>query len=211
MNIIDTLKDRLRAAMADRALRPAPLSRAAGLNESAVRDILRGRSCNPGVVTLSRLAGVLKIRSAALIESPSIWPTLGAVDDHGAVTPLGEDDPDFDGMENPFIGVVDADLAVLVNRGQALRPFSTAGDYLVVRPHDAAGEQSHLGAPCLCRLTDGRMVIRTPRLGDEPGRFHLSPLNPFAAPELNMRLVSASRLLLALPPAFAQSAIPRAA
>ena len=73
---LDHCKSRLRALMAERRIKPAPLARAAGLNESAVRDILRGRSQNPGLLTLTRIAGALKVTTAELTD-PALSGSLG--------------------------------------------------------------------------------------------------------------------------------------
>lgn len=72
--IMDAVRANIRRLMAERGVRPAPLARRAGLNEGAVRDILRGKSNNTGIVTLARLAEALGVEIAEMIE-PEAAPT----------------------------------------------------------------------------------------------------------------------------------------
>lgn len=66
--ILEALKVNLSYWMETRGIKPAPLARQAGLNESAVRDIMRSRSRNPGIVTLGRIAAVLGVSVRELVE-----------------------------------------------------------------------------------------------------------------------------------------------
>lgn len=84
--VIDRLTDRLTTEMNRRSWKASPLSKAAGLNESAVRDILRGRSQNPGIVTISRIAELLEVRPGALFEDGDELEVLGHVGDGGEST-----------------------------------------------------------------------------------------------------------------------------
>ncbi len=62
--------DRLRALIKSTGIKAATAAREAGLNESAVRDILRGRSLNPGIETLDKIAGAFGITLEELIRGP---------------------------------------------------------------------------------------------------------------------------------------------
>jgi len=53
------LQSELRRRMVEHGFNQKSLARAADLNETAVRDILKGRSLNPRIDTLGALAGVL--------------------------------------------------------------------------------------------------------------------------------------------------------
>ena len=57
--IIDTLQNNLQTKMTERKISAAELGRNAGLNESAVRNILNGKSNNPGIESLSAIANSL--------------------------------------------------------------------------------------------------------------------------------------------------------
>lgn len=72
--LIEGVRSRIIAAMAAQQIRAAPLAKRAGLNESAVRDILRGRSLNPGIVTMRKIADALEVRPG--------WLAFGEGDAH---------------------------------------------------------------------------------------------------------------------------------
>lgn len=57
----------LEALLADRGTNQKNVALAAGLSATAMRDVLKGRSKNPGVETLAALAGVLGVSVAYLI------------------------------------------------------------------------------------------------------------------------------------------------
>ncbi|MEL6980148.1 MAG: hypothetical protein AAGM38_15900 [Pseudomonadota bacterium] len=59
-----------KTCIAKGAPRPATASFLAGLSESAVRDILRRRSNNPGLVTLARIASVYGVSLGGLLGLP---------------------------------------------------------------------------------------------------------------------------------------------
>ncbi|MEL6978981.1 MAG: helix-turn-helix transcriptional regulator [Pseudomonadota bacterium] len=69
--VLANLRTRLKKLFKEKAMFPATISKAAGLSESAARDILRERSENPGVVTLARLAIALGVEPAELIAGES--------------------------------------------------------------------------------------------------------------------------------------------
>lgn len=202
MHVVEVLTDRLKVLMKEHGVKAAPLARRAQLNESAVRDILRGRSKNPGIVTLTKIAGVLNLRPSALYEEDQSWPVLGAIEGDGQLRDLDDSDGQAGRVLNPFFAMrVERYGAVLV-QGSGLAPLAFDGDYLIVE-RDAAGVQDiDLGRPCLCTLEDGRRVVRAIRRGDEPNRFHLFSVGPYGASEPNAAVQSAVRIALVLPPAF---------
>ena len=202
MDIVDTLTDRLRVLMKEHRVKAAPLARAAHLNESAVRDILRGRSKNPGIVTLKKIASVLNLRPSALFEAGQAWPVVGAIGADGVISAVaaGEIRPEV--VENPFFAYRQENYAALVDRSGSVAPLAYEGDYLIFKPLEGPIDDADLGKPCVCELEDGRTLIRVPRPGDKAGCYHLTPLNLYGAPEMNVPLVRASRVALALPASF---------
>lgn len=202
MDIVDTLTDRLKILMKEYRVKAAPLARAAKLNESAVRDILRGRSKNPGIVTLKKIASVLNLRPSALFEAGQAWPVVGAIGPDGVIHAVEEHDIRPDYVENPFFAYRREDYAALVDRSGSVAPLAYEGDYLIFRRQNGPVQDADLGKPCVCELEDGRTLVRVPRLGDQSQCYHLTPLNLYGAPEMNVPLISAARVALALPAAF---------
>lgn len=61
MNITDKIAANLAQLMVQRGLNNRSLADRSGLNETAVRDILKGRSKNPTIGTLSKMADALNV------------------------------------------------------------------------------------------------------------------------------------------------------
>ncbi|MEM9726337.1 MAG: helix-turn-helix transcriptional regulator [Pseudomonadota bacterium] len=201
-DIVDTLTERLKILMKEYRVKAAPLARAAELNESAVRDILRGRSKNPGIVTLKKIASVLNLRPSALFEAGQGWPVVGTIGPDGVISATEDESVLPTHVENPFFAYRQEDYAALVDRSGSVAPLAFEGDYLIFKPDQDALDEADIGKPCVCELEDGRTLIRVPRLGDKANCYHLTPLNLYGAPEMNVPVQRASRIALALPAAF---------
>lgn len=200
--IIDVLTDRLRVLMREHGVKAAPLARRAQLNESAVRDILRGRSKNPGIVTLNKIASVMNLRPSALFEAQVGWPVVGVIEGEGEVRDAKEGEEATDTIPNPFFFNRADNYAGLLNRSSAIEPLAFLGDYVLFEMHSAGIREADIGRPCYCELKDGRRVVRVTRMGDSPSRLHLSPVGLYGSPELNVEVVSASRVVMSLPSEF---------
>ena len=81
---MSTIQDTLRALMEPRGFNQKSLAVAAGLNETAVRDILKGKSKNPTGRTLNALAGALGVDVADLMGAGAAPPPATPLPD-GAV------------------------------------------------------------------------------------------------------------------------------
>ncbi len=202
MHVVEVLTDRLKVLMKEHGVKAAPLARRAQLNESAVRDILRGRSKNPGIVTLTKIAGVLNLRPSALYEEDQNWPVLGAIEGDGQLRELSKDEVRPSRVLNPFFAMRAERYGAILVQGSGLAPLAFDGDYLIVERDGSGVQDTDLGRPCLCTLEDGRKVVRAIRRGDEQGKYHLFSVGPYGASEPNAPLVSAVRIALVLPPAF---------
>lgn len=77
--IIERMIRRIESLMAEKNVKPAPLAKAAQLNVSAIRDIFRGRSQNPGVVTIEKIARMLGTTSSYLLRPDADVPVTGIV------------------------------------------------------------------------------------------------------------------------------------
>ncbi len=114
---MNDLQTRLQHAMNLRECRAKSLSIEAGLNETAIRDILKGRSKNPRTDTTRKIAKILKIRhewlvdgfgsmehehtpNTGLLSEPNNAPFILSPDSHARKIPLytlktTSDDPHF--------------------------------------------------------------------------------------------------------------------
>jgi transcriptional regulator with XRE-family HTH domain len=64
----------LRARMAERKIGQKELAKRAGVNETYVRDILKGRSRNPQAAKLARVAAALDCEIHDLMPDPAAMP-----------------------------------------------------------------------------------------------------------------------------------------
>lgn len=205
MEVIDVLQERLRDLMREKRIKAAPLARRASLNESAVRDILRGRSRNPGIVTLQRLAAVLEVPTSALFESGEVWPVVGRLLDDGVVAAL-EASAAGD-VESPLARPFPlAHQAVLVNTTEA-RPFAEPGDHLIapLALTPVGGRDDPLGRPCLCEFESGLRVVGVPMLAGGADALHLAPLNHLGRSRRDAPVRALAAIALVAPAGLARS------
>ena len=168
MDIVDVLTERLKVLMKEYGVKAAPLARRATLNESAVRDILRGRSKNPGIVTLQKIASVLKLRPSALFEGGQAWPIIGEISAEGHVNDYKGEDVNKMAVENPFFYFREENYAALLENSGSIAPFAFDGDYLIFDRGRTEVRDQDLGRPCVCYLDDGRVLVLF-ELGPAPG------------------------------------------
>lgn len=159
--VIERLKQRLLNIMKEQDLRAAPLARAALLNESAVRDILRGRSENPGIATIAKLARVLNRRTSELVDPDITEKITGTVTDDGAISD----------NESPKAVVMQAGSPInelCQSQGfdlyqfqtDRLEPYAYRGD-LVIVAQDKTAEPHDFGRPHLISR-NGRKCLGLP-------------------------------------------------
>lgn len=79
--VLPTWVENLRQSMAEQGLNPRSLSLRAGLNATAVRDMIEGRSRFPRYDTVQALADVLKTTPARLMSDPNRGPESSAPTD----------------------------------------------------------------------------------------------------------------------------------
>lgn len=210
MDIIQTLQSRLNVLMREYRIKAAPLARAADLNESAVRDILRGRSKNPGIVTLQKIAAVLDLRPSVLFDSGEMWPVIGEIKGGDEVLLRefggGADQPQE--IESPFCFYSRRRYKAVLVADRALAPLAYPGDYLIFDPSIQRIAADDLGRPCVCVLSSGENIIAIPGNGDDDGLFHLTPVNFLGASHRNVDLKQASRIEIVLPEFFASTTPP---
>ena len=181
--------------MREHSIKAAPLARAADLNESAVRDILRGRSKNPGIVTLQKIAGVLNLRPSALFEAGALWPIVGEVDISGVSD--RDESNSLDAVENPFFLSTPEQLSALRVLDDSLAPFAYKDDFLVFQADGA--KDTTTSRPSVCSLKDGRTLVRLVRPGETEDDVTLMPLNPYAPAEAGVVLATQKPILFVLP------------
>lgn len=208
---VDAFVAGLKVAMERSGWKAAPLSEAAGMGTSAVRDLLRKNS-SPKVSTAQALAGalgltldeVISLGGGSTVRSHPIAVAgrVGA----GAAVPLIDAFPKGDGIFHVAAptqllrrgggrGIVAVEV-----EGDSMAPMYQSGDVLFYSraTHEGITDED-IGRPCIVEDADGQAWVKQVKRGDEPGLFHLISLNPSAETRHNQQIKWASRVRLALP------------
>lgn len=155
-NILETLRLRLDALVEADPKKPTAISREAGVSESAIREIVGGKTQNPGIVTIEKLAARLGVPTAALLgfvdveglEVPQPEPEFISIPRYGAELSAGggainttEPVLDFIPFTADFLadrlGRDDVEGLVMVKAaGESMEPTITDGDLVMVDTTD---------------------------------------------------------------------------
>lgn len=187
---IERVKAALKRAMERKEIAAKPLSTAAGLGETAVRDIMLAKDIKLG--TLQRLATALEIGVDDLIGTRSV-PLTGRIGAGGTIIfeDLGVDNP----MPKPpgFSGPLEA-LEVI---GDSMWPKYNSGDVVYISRSFDGVLPKYIGEFCAVRLDTGETYLKQLMKGDKPGRFTLRSLN--AADIDNVSVSWATPIVFVLP------------
>ncbi len=164
------LQTRLRALMSERQIKPATLALKAGLSDSYVRDILRGKASNPKAEYLARVAAVLEVSVDYLVgatnTSGTTISTVNIVGKAGA----GPDGTVLFARGDGNLGLAEAPLyatpetKALEVEGESMRGIADDGSLIFFDEREAPDE-SHIGELCICWLDDDRVMIKYPYQG----------------------------------------------
>ncbi|ATQ56181.1 LexA family transcriptional regulator [Paracoccus yeei] len=208
---VDAFVSGLKTAMQIKGWKPAPLSEAAGMGISAVRDLFRKNS-SPKVSTAQALARALGMTVDEIIAlgdgapSPAHRIAVAGRVGAGASVPLEDPYPKGEGMFHVAApsqllqrGGIKGIVAVQVE-GDSMAPMYQPGDVLFYSraTHEGIPEED-IGRPCIVEDADGNAWVKQVKRGDEPGLFHLISLNPTSETRHNQQIKWAARVRLALP------------
>lgn len=182
---INEIRAALRRAMDAKKMKAKTLSKAAGLNDTAVRDLME-KVDDPRVGTLIKLADALEIPASSLFGNQV--PVLGRVGAGGSVLFEETDDPQM--VDRPP-GAVGRLMALKVT-GDSMFPVYRDGDIVyVARDHEGV-LPDYIGEECVVHTYEGGTFLKTLEMGSKPNRFHLHSFN---APAMeNVELVWASKV-----------------
>lgn len=191
-----------------------PLSEAAGMSETGVKDLFRYNSA-PKVNNAYALAlamgrtvdDIIKIGMSGAVDEPGNPPSIAVPGQAGAGAEvfLCDDHAKGDGLYHvacpPQLsphGIVAVEV-----KGDSMEPTYSEGDLLFYSRETADGVPTEaIGKKVVAETTDGRVWVKQLKLGSEPGLFHLLSLNPAG---LNMHDVAvkwAAPVRLYLPKEF---------
>jgi repressor LexA len=168
---IENIRAALRLAMAARGVKGKPLSRLAGISETAVRDLL-DKVEDPRLGTLLKLAAALDIEPASLVGKP--LPIVGAIGERGKIDFIKFGDGD-EAEEVPHYPGFETKIMVLKVVGDHLFPAYRSGDVVYLSRQDDS-PAGHIGDECAVQIHaahGGEAYLRTLAHGAEPDRYNL--------------------------------------
>jgi transcriptional regulator with XRE-family HTH domain len=202
MGNVQAIREAIEAEMKRKGFSRRSLSSAAGLSESAVRDLLT-RVDNPGIGTLRKVAEALEMPVDALTGAGLKVPVVGKIGAGGEV--LFSLDPDAELNDDavqmvPRPPLVSGRLMALEVVGSSMLPKYEDGEIIYCRA--PLGNNGHvpadaIGSYCAVRTADGGTYLKVLTRGSQEERFTLRSLN---APDMeNVEVIWASRVLFVMP------------
>lgn len=193
---IQTIRDSIERAMKAKGFSRRSLSSAAGLSETAVRDLLT-RTDNPGIDTLRKVAEALEMPVDALTGAGLTVPVLGKIGAGGQVLFASEDEEEGSVPSVPRPPLVTGRLMALEVVGSSMLPKYEAGEIIYVRRDHEGVLPSYFGKYCAVRTSDGGTYLKILTPGSEPGRYTLRSLN--AEDMADVEIEWASPVLFVMP------------
>lgn len=194
---IRAIRETIEREMRRKGFSRRSLSSAAGLSESAVRDLLT-RTDNPGVGTLRKVAEALEMPVDALTGAGLEVPVLGKIGAGGQVKFLANaDDEHGDFPMVPRPPLVAGRLMALEVEGSSMLPKYEPGDIIYVRRDHEGVLPSYIGKYCAVRTSDGGTWLKILGEGSQEGLYTLRSLN--AEDMVNVEVEWASPVLFVMP------------
>lgn len=172
------------------------LSSAAGLSESAVRDLLT-RTDNPGIDTLRKVAEALEMPVDALTGEGLRVPVLGKIGAGGQVLFATDFEEEGELPTAPRPPLVSGRLMALEVVGSSMLPKYEAGDIVYVRRDHEGVMPGYIGKYCAVRTVEGGTFLKILAAGSKPDRYTLRSLN--AEDMTNVELEWAAPVLFVMP------------
>jgi len=215
MTSVDPFVRGLMEIIRQEQLKPASLSKQAGLSDSAIRKMFEKPATSPRISSAINIAkqldrtveDIIAVGEArATAERPTAAITGRVV--AGAEVELWSE------LDAPMVKcpseLASPSVAAIEINGTDMEPVYSAGDLLFYAPRPNASTlnapipDDAIGQRCLVLDEEDRAWVRQLKSGDEPGLFHLISLNPGANTMWNRRLKWAARIRLHWPAELAK-------
>lgn len=182
---INEIRAALKRAMSAKKVKAKTLSKAAGLNDTAVRDLME-KVDDPRVGTLIKLADALDIPASSLFGNQV--PVLGKVGAGGSVLFEESNEPEL--VDRPP-GAVGKLMALRVT-GESMYPVYRDGDIVYVGRNHEGVLPEYIGEECVVHTVEGGTFLKMLETGSQFNRYHLNSFN--APPMENVEIVWASKV-----------------
>lgn len=193
---IHSIREAIEREMSKKGFSRRSLSTAAGLSESAVRDLLT-RTGNPGIDTLRKVAEALAMPVDALTGAGLTVPVLGRIGAGGEILFVRDTEEEEELATVPRPPLVTGRLMALEVVGSSMLPKYEAGEIVYVRRDHFGVLPSYIGKYCAVRTADGGTFLKILTLGTVPDRYTLRSLN--AEDMVNVEVEWASPVLFVRP------------
>lgn len=187
-------RDRLAAAIAERGVGRVELTRAAGINHTALRDIL-DRGVTPRIDTLAKLASALGISLAYLLEGDVSSPVALRLDGYTKGRGMwGEYEPD----KAPVVplNIFNENTVSLRIEGDEFAPRFHRGDVVIGAKNFGPHLDNLIGEECIVQTADGQRLIGILARGAMVGRFNIKSFDPRQDDIANVRLAWAAPITM---------------
>lgn len=180
MSDIAAIREAIEREMKAKGFSRRSLSSAAGLSESAVRDVLN-KVDNPGIGTLRKIAEALEMPVDELTGAGLRVPVLGKTGAGGEILFAADPDDEINGVDEfdtvPAPPMMRGRFMALEVIGSSMLPKYEAGDIIYVRRDHDGILPSYLNRYCAVRTVEGGTFLKILAPGSEPDRYTLRSLN----------------------------------
>jgi len=183
-------RHRLVAEMESRGLGRTELARAAGLNHTAMRDII-DRGVTPRIDTLGKLARALNISLAYLLEGDLSSSLTVHVDGHVEGGDMWSEYAPGEALSVPLRLFEANTVSIRIGTDQ-FEPRFQRGDIVVGTKFFGDHLDNLIGTECIVQSADGKRLIRYLTRGATTGRFNLRSFDPREPDIQNVRLAWAA-------------------
>lgn len=189
---MSVVRARLIEQMARRKIKSKPLAKAAGLGETAIRDILNIDQRDVKASTLVKLAEFFEVPVDDLAGREQV-ELVGKVGAGGSI--LFEAFAEPETVPRPPAAA--GPLIALLVEGESMLPRYDPGDIVYIKREHEGVLPAYIGRYCAVHLADGGTFLKILEEGSEPGRYTLRSHN--AADMKNVEVLWASPVLFVMP------------
>jgi SOS-response transcriptional repressor LexA len=190
---IHAIREKIAGEMERRGLSRRGLSTAAGLSQTAVRDLLE-RTENPGIGTLSKVAEALEIPFEAVSGIGGV-PLGGEIGAGGEIAYFKDGAADQETVPRPPLPF--GPMIAFKVKGTSMLPKYEAGDIVYIRRTHEGVLPGYIGKYCAVHLDDGGTYLKRLVRGATPCRYTLQSIN--ADDMTDVEVVWASPVLFVMP------------
>jgi SOS-response transcriptional repressor LexA len=190
---INAVRAAIERQMERKNIKRKPLAKAAGLGETAIRDIFNEDRHDVKASTLVKLADFFSVPVDELAGRELVM-LVGRIGAGGSV--IYEDTNDHEVVPRPPLGK--GPMVALEVQGDSMLPKYESGDIIYIQRDPLIGVMpDYIGKYCAVRLSDGATYLKILSVGTEQGRYTLRSLN--AADMENVEVEWATPVRFVLP------------